>query len=325
MQYTRLGNSGLQVSRIGLGMMTIGDPTDISWMLTEDRAEPLVRRAVEGGVTFFDTADMYSTGVSEQLTGRLLRKLFRQRDEYVLATKVYYPMAPHPNGRGLSRKHILDAVDASLNRLGTDHIDLYQIHRWDDSTPIEETMSALHDVVKAGKVRYLGASLMYAWQFATAQFTAQAGSWTKFVSMQTRYNLVYREEEREMIPFCVAQGVGVLPYSPLARGMLAVHPGENAIPRTPRSIEEQALRTWGDNDREVADALAKVAASYRVPPAQVALSWLLSQPGVSAPIVGATRVSHIEDALAAVDLDLSKEDMSSLSHPYRSRPLISYS
>ncbi|GAB3844190.1 hypothetical protein GCM10027610_058210 [Dactylosporangium cerinum] len=218
MQYTRLGSSGLQVSRIGLGMMSYGDPADEPWFLPEDAAAVLVRQAVEAGVTFFDTADMYSGGVSEEITGRLLGRFFARRDDYVLATKVFFPMGSGPNDRGLSRKHVMSAVDASLRRLGTDHIDLYQIHRWDDETPVEETMAALHDLVRAGKVRYLGASLMYAWQFAKAQHTAQAGGWTRFVSMQTRYNLVYREEEREMLPLCADQGVGVLPYSPLARG-----------------------------------------------------------------------------------------------------------
>jgi 1-deoxyxylulose-5-phosphate synthase len=235
MRYTRLGRSGLKVSRIGLGMMSYGDPSAEAWYLSQDAAEPIVRRAVDAGVTFFDTADMYSNGASEQVTGRLLGKLFDQRSDFVLATKLYYPMGPGPNDRGLSRKHIMDAVDASLRRLGTDHIDLYQIHRWDHETPIEETMAALHDVVRAGKVRYLGASLMYAWQFAKAQYTAQAGGWTRFVSMQTRYNLVYREEEREMIPFCADEGVGVLPYSPLARGLLAGTRERGGLRHTPRA------------------------------------------------------------------------------------------
>jgi aryl-alcohol dehydrogenase-like predicted oxidoreductase len=325
MQYTRLGNSGLQVSRIALGMMSYGDPAAVSWVLPEDRAEPIVRRAVEAGVTFFDTADMYSTGVSERITGRLLARFFSRREDYVLATKVYYPMASHPNGRGLSRKHIMDAVDASLSRLGTDYIDLYQIHRWDDSTPIEETMSALHDLVKNGKVRYLGASLMYAWQFATAQFTAQAGGWTRFVSMQTRYNLVYREEEREMIPLCSAQGVGVLPYSPLARGMLAARTGEIADPQTPRSIAEQASRSWVENDREIVDALAVVAAARGLPPAQVALAWVQSRPAVTASIIGATQLGHLDDAVAAVDLVLTADELAALEKPYRSRELYGYS
>jgi len=322
MRYTRLGSSGLRVSRIGLGMMSYGDPTDEAWFLTQDAAEPIVRRAVDSGVTFFDTADMYSGGASEEITGRLLAKFFGRRSDYVLATKLYYPMGPGPNDRGLSRKHIMDAVDASLRRLGTDHIDLYQIHRWDAETPIEETMAALHDVVRAGKVRYLGASLMYAWQFAKAQYTARAAGWTRFVSMQNRYNLVYREEEREMIPFCADQGVGVLPYSPLARGLLA----GGADRRTPRAIAEQtgdqAKNT--DNDQDIRYALSTVAAEHARPPAQIALAWLLGKASISAPIIGATRTGHLDDALAAVDLTLGEDDVARLEAPYRPHALYGY-
>src|SRR6266511_1484215 len=220
MQYARLGSSGLKVSRVALGMMSYGSKAEREWHLSEDEAEPIVRRAVEAGVTFFDTADVYSDGMTEEITGRLLAKLFPRRDDYVLATKIFFPMGPGPNDRGLSRKHVLAGIDDSLRRLGTDHVDLYQIHRWDDETPIEETMAALHDVVRAGKARYIGASSMYAWQFAKAQHTAQAAGWTRFASMQNHYNLVYREEEREMIPLCLDQGVGCIPYSPLARGLL---------------------------------------------------------------------------------------------------------
>ncbi|GAA4670087.1 aldo/keto reductase [Phytohabitans rumicis] len=316
MQYVRLGSSGLKVSRIGLGMMSFGDPTAEAWFLSEDAAEPIVRHAVGAGVTFFDTADMYSGGVSEEVTGRLLGKLFARRGDYVLATKLFFPMGPGPNDRGLSRKHIMDSVDASLRRLGTDYIDLYQIHRWDPETPIEETMAALHDVVRAGKVRYLGASLMYAWQFAKAQYTAQAGGWTRFVSMQTRYNLLYREEEREMLPLCADQGVGVLPYSPLARGLLA-----GGRHDTPRAIAEQAdgSQRVDDNDTDVIDALRTVAAGHTRPPAQIALAWLLGKAPVSAPIVGVTKPHHLDDALAAVDLALSDEDVARLEAPYRHR------
>ncbi len=221
MQYTRLGSSGLQVSRICLGMMSYGSTTERAWHLPEDAAEPIVARAVDAGVMFFDTADVYSDGLTEEITGRLLAKLFRSREDYVLATKVYFPMGPGPNDRGLSRKHVLASIDASLRRLGTDYVDIYQIHRWDYGTPIEETMEALHDVVRAGKARYIGASSMFAWQFAKAQHTAQAAGWTRFSSMQNHYNLVYREEEREMLPLCLDQGVGVIPWSPLARGLLA--------------------------------------------------------------------------------------------------------
>jgi aryl-alcohol dehydrogenase-like predicted oxidoreductase len=321
MQYARLGSSGLKVSRIGLGMMSYGDPSAEAWYLSQDAAEPIVRRAVEAGVTFFDTADMYSDGGSEQVTGRLLGKFFDRRGDYVLATKVYYPTGPGPNDRGLSRKHIMAALDASLRRLGTDYIDLYQIHRWDPETPIEETMAALHDVVQDGKVRYLGASLMYAWQFAKAQYTARAGGWTRFVSMQTRYNLVYREEEREMIPFCADQGVGILPYSPLARGLLA-----GTQRNTPRAIAEQAAESRADdNDSAIVDALRSLATEHAVPPARIALNWLLGKPSVSAPIVGATKLHHLDDALAAMDLTLSDEEVAKLEAPYRPRAPYGYS
>jgi aryl-alcohol dehydrogenase-like predicted oxidoreductase len=321
MRYTRLGSSGLTVSRIGLGMMSYGDPADEAWFLPEDAAAPIVRRAVDAGVTFFDTADMYSGGASERITGRLLGRFFGQRSDYVLATKVYYPTGPGPNDRGLSRKHVMDAVDASLRRLGTDHIDLYQVHRWDDGTPVEETMAALDDVVRAGKVRYLGASLMYAWQFAKAQYTARAAGGTRFVSMQTRYNLVYREEEREVIPCCVDQRVGVIPYSPLARGRLGrAGPGE-----TRRAVAERTASSGArDDDEGVVDALRTVAAGHGLPPAQVALAWLLGRPAVSAPIVGATRPGQLDDALAAVDLTLDEADVARLEAPYRPRAPYGY-
>ncbi|OLB77378.1 MAG: alcohol dehydrogenase [Actinobacteria bacterium 13_2_20CM_2_71_6] len=326
MRYTRLGSSGLKVSRIGLGMMSYGDPTDAAWFLPEDAAEPIVRRAVEAGVTFFDTADMYSDGASERITGRLLAKLFGRRDDYVLATKVYYPTGPGPNDRGLSRKHIMAAVDASLRRLGTDHIDLYQIHRWDGETPVGETMAALHDVVRAGKVRYLGASLMRAWQFAKAQYTAEAGGWTRFVSMQTRYNLVYREEEREMLPFCVDQGVGVIAYSPLARGLLAGTRERGGLRHTPRAVAERVGGSKeDDNDFDVVDPLRALATERGVPPARIALAWLLHKPAVSVPIVGATRIQHLDDAVAAVDLTLSDEEVGRLEAPYRPHTPYGYS
>jgi aryl-alcohol dehydrogenase-like predicted oxidoreductase len=307
-------------------MMSYGDPTAVAWYLTEEAAEPIVRRAVDAGVTFFDTADMYSTGLSEQITGRLLGKLFHQRSDYVLATKLYYPMGPGPNDRGLSRKHIMHSIDASLRRLGTDHVDLYQVHRWDNDTPIEETMEALHDVVRAGKARYIGASLMYAWQLAKAQYTAQAGGWTRFVSMQTRYNLAYREEEREMIPLCVDQHVGVLPYSPLARGLLAGTRDRGGQPHTPRAIAEHGGRSNQDpNDFAIVDTLCAVAAERALPPAQVALAWLLGKPAVSAPVVGATRPDHLDDALAAVDLTLTDEEVAALEAPYRPHVPYGYS
>ncbi|HUR01622.1 MAG TPA: aldo/keto reductase, partial [Nonomuraea sp.] len=274
MRYVKLGSSGLQVSRICLGMMTYGDPNRRAWMLREDAAEPIVRRAVEAGVTFFDTADTYSGGASEEITGRLLGKLFARREDYVLATKVYFPMGPGPNDGGLSRKHIMAAIDASLSRLGTDYVDLYQIHRWDYETPIEETMQALHDVVRAGKVRYIGASSMYAWQFAKAQHTAQTAGWARFVSMQNHYNLAYREEEREMIPLCLDQGVGVIPWGPLARGLLTGSRRRDGERRTVRSGSDPlADSMYEDADFDVVDAVRAVAGERGLPPAQLALAW----------------------------------------------------
>ena len=303
MDQVRLGTSGLHVSRLALGMMSFGDTSKRRWVLDEETAKPIVRRAVDGGFTFFDTADMYAGGASELVTGRLLRKLI-SRDEAVVATKVFYPMTPGPNGGGLSRKHILSAIDASLARLQMDYVDLYQIHRWDPDTPIEETMEALHDVVRAGKARYLGASSMSAWQFSRAQATAERHGWTRFVSMQNHYNLLYREEEREMIPLCIDQGVAVVPYSPLARGLLAG--GER---RTARS-ESDPLHDdlYGRNDSNVIDRVAELAAERGVARAQIALAWLLHKPGVTAPIVGATKIEHVEQALAAVELTLSPDE-----------------
>jgi len=278
MEYTRLGSSGLKVSRICLGMMSFGDPAHRAWQLGEEAGEPIVRRAVEAGVTFFDTADMYSGGEGEVVTGRLLSRFFARRDDYVLATKVYYPTGEGPNDRGLSRKHIMAAVDASLRRLGTDYVDLYQVHRWDDETPIEETMAALHEVVRAGKARYVGASSMYAWQFAKAQYTARAGGWTPFVSMQNHYNLVYREEEREMIPFCRDQGIGVIPWSPLARGLLAGTWERGGARRTVRAAgDTYGESLYDDGDFDVVDVVRAVADDRGVPPAQVALAWLLGR------------------------------------------------
>ncbi len=326
MNQVRLGSSGLRVSRIGLGMMSYGEPASRAWMLSEDQAEPIVRRAVEAGVTFFDTADMYSSGASERLTGRLLSKLFGHRDDYVLATKLFYPMGPGPNDRGLSRKHVLSAIDASLRRLGTDHVDLYQVHRWDPETPIEETMEALHEVVCAGKARYLGASSMFAWQFAKAQCTAQVGGWTRFIAMQNHYNLVYREEEREMIPLCIDQGVGVLPYSPLARGLLAGSRDRGGGRSTVRAGSDPvADQLYEDADFEVVDAVRGVAAERGVPPARVALAWLLAKPAVTAPIVGATKLAHLDDAVAACDLDLTSDEIARLEAPYRPHPILGHS
>ncbi|WP_326807615.1 aldo/keto reductase [Streptomyces sp. NBC_01775] len=318
MDYTRLGTTGLTVSRICLGMMSYGNTSERAWHLDEAAAEPLVRRAVEAGITFFDTADVYDDGVSEELTGRMLRRLFPDREAYVLATKVYFPMGPSPNDRGLSRKHIMAAVDASLRRLGTDYVDLYQIHRWDYATPIEETMEALHDVVRAGKARYLGASAMYAWQFAKAQQIAREAGWTRFVSMQNHYNLVYREEEREMLPLCADQGVGVIPYSPLARGLLAGGRERDGARHTLRAGDDPlADAMYEDADFDVVDAVRALAAERGVPAARIALAWLLGNPAVSAPVVGATKAAHLEDALAAVDVDLSDGERERLEAPYR--------
>jgi aryl-alcohol dehydrogenase-like predicted oxidoreductase len=325
MRYARLGSSGLRVSRIALGMMSYGSQTERRWHLGEDEAEPIVRRAVEAGVTFFDTADTYSDGLTEELTGQLLAKLFPRRDDYVLATKVYFPMGSGPNDRGLSRKHVLAAIDASLRRLGTDYVDLYQIHRWDPQTPITETMEALHDIVRAGKARYLGASSMYAWQFAKAQHRAEVGGWTRFVAMQNHYNLLYREEEREMLPQCLDQGVGCIPWSPLARGLLAGNRERGGQQRTVRAGNDPlAGELYGDDDFEVIDAVRAVAGERGVPPAQIALAWLLGRPAVTAPIVGATKLRHLEDAVAAVDLPLSEEEVARLEAPYRPHPVLGH-
>jgi aryl-alcohol dehydrogenase-like predicted oxidoreductase len=314
MEYVNLGRTGLRVSRICLGMMSYGKFEGRPWALGEEDAEPIVRRAVEGGITFFDTADVYNGGESEVLTGRLLKKLFGMREEYVLATKVCMQTMPGENGRGLSRKHVLASIDASLARLGHDYVDLYQIHRWDYATPIEETMEALHDVVKAGKARYVGASSMFAWQFAKAQAVAP----TRFVSMQNHYNLVYREEEREMIPQCVDQGIAVLPWSPLARGLLAgnrTREGEQLTTRAGTDPFGDSLYT-PEVDFDVVDRVREVAAERGVSAAQVALAWLLHKPAVTAPIVGATKEQHLVDALAAEQLTLSADEVARLEEPY---------
>jgi aryl-alcohol dehydrogenase-like predicted oxidoreductase len=314
MDYVTLGRTGLRVSRICLGMMSFGPHESRQWALPEEDAEPIVRQAVEGGITFFDTADAYNGGQSEIITGRLLSKLFGMREEYVLATKVFMNTMPGENGGGLSRKHIMASIDASLERLGADYVDLYQIHRWDYRTPIEETMEALRDVVKSGKARYIGASSMFAWQFAKAQHVAP----TRFVSMQNHYNLVYREEEREMIPQCVDQGVGVIPWSPLARGMLAGNRSREGERRTTRANTDQFSDYLykPEVDFDVVDRLVEVAGERGDAPAQLALAWLLHKPGVTAPIVGATKPEHLRDALAAEQLSLTAEEISRLEEPY---------
>jgi len=319
MQYVNLGGTGLRVSRVCLGMMSFGRHESREWAVDESIAEPIVRRAVEGGVSFFDTADVYNGGQSEVVTGRLMRKLFGMREEYVVATKVNGRTMPGENGRGLSRKHVLASIDASLQRLELDYVDLYQIHRWDDETPIEETMDALHDVVRAGKARYIGASSMYAWQFAKAQRVAP----TRFVSMQNHYNLIYREEEREMIPQCLDMGVGVIPWSPLARGLLAGSRTSSGEQLTTRSRTDPFLDSLyrPDLDVPVIDRVGVIAAQRGVPAAQVALAWLLHKPGVTAPIVGATKVEHVDDALAAAALSLSEDEIERLEAVYVPHPV----
>jgi 1-deoxyxylulose-5-phosphate synthase len=317
MKYLNLGRTGLKVSRICLGMMTYGTPKWRPWVLDEDTSRPFIRRALELGINFFDTADMYSAGVSEEVTGRAL-KAFGSRDAVVIATKAYYPMSDDPNDRGLSRKHLMSAVDNSLRRLGTDYIDLYQIHRWDSSTPIEETLTALHDIVRSGKARYIGASSMMSWQFAKALHLADQRGLTRFVSMQNHYNLVYREEEREMLPLCLEEGIGVIPWSPLARGFLA---GNR---RTPTDADTPRGRTdtfghglyYAPEDFTVADRCAQVASEKGVTPAQVALAWILHQPAVTAPIIGASKMEQLEQAIGALDIALSQEDVRRLEEPY---------
>jgi aryl-alcohol dehydrogenase-like predicted oxidoreductase len=317
MEYVNLGQTGLRVSRLCLGMMSYGNDSDRAWVLDEDGAEPIVRAAAEAGVTFFDTADVYSAGASEVATGRLLPR-FLSREEMVVATKVYNPMTSGENGRGLSRKHIMDGIDASLRRLGMDYVDLYQTHRWDYRTPIEETMQALHDVVRVGKARYIGASSMYAWQFAKAQRVAAANGWTPFVSMQNHYNLVYREEEREMIPQCIDQGVGIIPWSPLARGLLAGTRSRDGQRHTTRAGSDPFADSLYDHpsDFDVVDAVVAVAEERGVPAAEVALAWFWHKPGVTAPIVGATKQDHLADALGAESLKLSDDEIARLEAPY---------
>jgi 1-deoxyxylulose-5-phosphate synthase len=324
-QYVNLGSTGLRVSRVCLGMMSFGNDSERPWVLDEDQAEPIVRDAVEGGITFFDTADTYSAGASEVATGRLLPK-YLSRDEVVVATKVFMPMTPGENGAGLSRKHIMSAIDASLARLDMEYVDLYQIHRWDPRTPIEETMEALHDVVRAGKARYIGASSMFAWQFAKAQHVADINHWTRFVSMQPHYNLIYREEEREMIPQCIDQGVGVIPWSPLARGVLAGNRTRQGDHHTTRS-DTDAFTDYlysQPTDFDVVERVAEVAEERKVPPAQVALAWLLQRPGVTAPIVGATKPTHLADALAAEQLELTGDEVARLEEPYVPHPVLGH-
>ncbi len=325
MQYVNLGNTGLRVSRICLGMMTYGTSRWRDWILNEEESRPLIQRALELGINFFDTADMYSLGVSEEITGRALRD-FARRDEVVVATKVFFPMGDKPNQGGLSRKHIMDAIDASLKRLGMDYVDLYQIHRWDYNTPIEETMEALHDVVKAGKARYIGASSMYAWQFAKAQHVAAMNGWTKFVAMQNHYNLIYREEEREMIPQCIDMGVALIPWSPLARGFLAGNRTRDKGGETPRSHSDNYAHEmyYTDADWEIVARVKQLAREKGAAPAQIALAWLLHKHGITSPIIGASKMYQLEQAVAAVQIELSDEEMAQLEEPYQPRKILGH-
>jgi 1-deoxyxylulose-5-phosphate synthase len=326
MDYIKLGLTGLDVSRLCLGCMTYGEPGrgNHEWTLDEEKSRPLIRQAVEAGINFFDTANVYSDGSSEEIVGRALKE-FTRREEVVIATKVHGRMRPGPNGAGLSRKAIMTEIDASLTRLGTDHVDLYQIHRFDHDVPIEETLEALHDVVKAGKARYIGASSMYAWQFATMLHTQDANGWTRFVTMQDYVNLLYREEEREMLPLCEAEGIGVIPWSPLARGRLT----RDWDDQTERSQTDQFARTLyehtADADRHVVETVAAVAAERSVPRAQVALAWVLQKPVVSAPIIGASKPGHLEDAIAALDIVLSDEEVARLEAPYVPHAVVGFS
>ncbi|HEY3288853.1 MAG TPA: aldo/keto reductase [Anaerolineae bacterium] len=326
MEYVHLGKTGLKVSRLCLGMMTYGTSKWRDWVLDEEQARPFIQRALEAGVNFFDTADVYSLGVSEEVTGRALRD-FARRDEVVLATKVNGAMGQKPNQAGLSRKHIMDGIDASLRRLGTDYVDLYQIHRYDSETPIEETMEALHDIVRAGKARYIGASSMYAWQFVRAQHIADQHGWTRFVSMQNHYNMVYREEEREMIPYCRAEGIGVIPWSPLARGFLAGNRTRSTTSdETTRARSDAFAYTlyYQDNDFETVDQVIKLATKRGVKPAQIALAWMLHKPGISAPIVGASKMYQLEEAIAALDIKLDSLEIINLEAPYKPHPVLGH-
>ena len=325
MDYVRLGNSGLKVSRLCLGAMTYGTSEWRPWVLDEDASRPFIARALEHGINFFDTADMYSRGVSEEVVGRALHEL-AGRDQVVIATKAFYPLRDGPNQRGLSRKHLFSAIDASLRRLGTDYVDLYQIHRFDYDTPIEETLEALHDIVKAGKARYIGASSMHAWQFATMLHAAEARGWTRFVSMQNHYNLVYREEEREMMPLCRAEGIGVIPWSPLARGFLAGNRRSARAGDTVRAkTDDIAHEYYGESDSAIADRTSDLAKRRGVTPAQVALAWLLAKPGVTSPIVGASKLTQLDEAVAAIELRLDAGEMAFLEELYQPHRIIGHS
>ena len=327
MQYVNLGSTGLKVSRVCLGAMTYGSKRWREWVLEEEESRPLIQRALELGINFFDTADIYSHGVSEEVLGRALKDFGPERERVVIATKVFSPMTGDPNQRGLSRKHVLHSIDNSLRRLGVDYVDLYQIHRFDYSTPVEETLDALNDVVRAGKALYIGASSMYAWQFARMLYKARELGLARFVSMQNHYNLIYREEEREMNPLCRQEGIGLIPWSPLARGFLMGNRRKEGFGETVRSrTDEYAQRMYyQDSDFEVVDRISEIARRRGVSNAQVALAWVLAQPGISSPIVGARRMEHLDDAVAAVELKLDEAEMNALAGPYRPHPVLGHS
>ncbi|MBN1680481.1 MAG: aldo/keto reductase [Anaerolineae bacterium] len=326
MEYINLGKTGMRVSRVCLGMMTYGTPQWREWVLDEASSRPIIQRALELGINFFDTADMYSLGVSEEITGRAIRDLAR-RDEVIVATKVYWPVNDDINAYGLSRKHIMDSIDNSLRRLDMDYVDLYIIHRWDYNTPVEETLEALNDIVRAGKARYIGASSMFAWQFAKALYTCDLHGWTRFVSMQNHYNLIYREEEREMNPLCLDQGIGITPWSPLARGFLAGNRTRSKSGDTARSITDNLAHDYyyRDDDFAVMDRVIEVANRLGYSPAQVALAWILHKPGITCPVIGASKVKHLEESVAVVDITLTAEDMAYLEEPYQPHPILGHS
>ncbi len=326
MHYRRLGKSGLKVSQICLGTMTYGSTKWRDWVLEEGESRPFIQRALELGINFFDTADAYSLGVSEEILGRALKD-FTRREEVVIASKVFFPMSDKPNQGGLSRVHIMHAIDESLRRLGTDYIDLYQIHRWDPETPIEETLEALHDLVKSGKVRYIGASSMYAWQFSKSLYLADLHGWTRFVSMQNHYNLVYREEEREILPLCRSEGIGVIPWSPLARGFLSGNRSRQDWGNTTRAKSDDFAHQmyYQESDFIVVERVVELAKQRGVTPSQIALAWLLHQPGVTSPIIGASKMTHLEENVAALDIELSPNELEALQEPYMPHPVLGHS
>lgn len=327
MEYVNLGKTGMKVSRLCLGMMSYGSKEWRAWLLEEQDAKPFIKRALEAGINFFDTADVYSTGESEHITGRLLKEFGGRREDVVVATKVHGQMSADINDKGLSRKHILDSIDKSLQRLGMEYVDLYQIHRWDYETPIEETMEALNDVVRAGKARYIGASSMFAWQFAKALHTSEKHGWAKFVSMQNHYNLAYREEEREMIPLCIDQGIGLIPWSPLARGFFAGNRKRGGGGETVRANSDPFGNSlyFREEDFTVADHVAEIAKAHSVSGSQIALAWILSKPYITAPIIGATKLDHLDQAIAALDIKLSEEEVKRLEEAYKPHPILGHS